>query len=545
MRPNGRTHSSLLCPDWDLCVPGCKDALWIQHCMMMRRKWNTLEIHSLSCFQEPGHWFESQTPVTTQQSSYPHLQLSSVDMSPTGEAPPPLPVRRNQATLTSPTSPSLVVTHPSPFTSPRSSQQVSPHVSPWNSPRNSPRSSPFASPCASPAHSPHVSPAGSPFGSPQQSPLVGRRGPPPPPPQDSDEDSPPPAVPERRYKAKGVESKKGKATASGYIDVAAAMKSPNNSQPTTSQTNYAQLAYPAPGSSSKSTESSDNDENPSYDIPLPILLGHGGSLSKRVLRENGIDSQSLEPVAEPFAEDPFKSDEISKDFGVGGFSDAFASQVALPPKRPSRDTPCTNPRQFFKAQSTEGALDRGRNNAAMAEVKSSRNSSTPDILNVPSSNSNSLQHKRNSRPALVSRNSWSGPGESNNCTDDDLPSGFDPSKLTASEDGEMSKEDMQFYEEDFQILEAQGYSRDEIKRALIVAENNFAMARKILREFSHVKRSWLWRIVDMCLEMSTHTSMLLWHRMAGEFSGQYCSLVKYKPCKMLYCRCMTYGVWCQ
>ena len=43
---------------------------------------------------------------------------------------------------------------------------------------------------------------------------------------------------------------------------------------------------------------------------------------------------------------------------------------------------------------------------------------------------------------------------------------------------------IEFYEEDFNILMAQGYSREQITRALVIAENNFALARKILKEFA-------------------------------------------------------------
>ncbi len=47
---------------------------------------------------------------------------------------------------------------------------------------------------------------------------------------------------------------------------------------------------------------------------------------------------------------------------------------------------------------------------------------------------------------------------------------------------------IEFYEEDFNILMAQGYSKEQITRALVIAENNFAMARKILKEFASPKK---------------------------------------------------------
>ena len=49
--------------------------------------------------------------------------------------------------------------------------------------------------------------------------------------------------------------------------------------------------------------------------------------------------------------------------------------------------------------------------------------------------------------------------------------------------GTAQMDNMEFYEEDFQILMGQGYSREEIKKALIIADNNFAMARTILRGY--------------------------------------------------------------
>ena len=45
---------------------------------------------------------------------------------------------------------------------------------------------------------------------------------------------------------------------------------------------------------------------------------------------------------------------------------------------------------------------------------------------------------------------------------------------------------MEFYKEDFELLMAQGYPPEQIKKALMVANNNFAIARNILKEFSPV-----------------------------------------------------------
>ena len=49
--------------------------------------------------------------------------------------------------------------------------------------------------------------------------------------------------------------------------------------------------------------------------------------------------------------------------------------------------------------------------------------------------------------------------------------------------GSDGEQQMEFNEEDFQVLMTQGYNREEIKKALITADNNFAMARKILRTY--------------------------------------------------------------
>ena len=43
---------------------------------------------------------------------------------------------------------------------------------------------------------------------------------------------------------------------------------------------------------------------------------------------------------------------------------------------------------------------------------------------------------------------------------------------------------IEFYRDDYNILMSQGYSRAQITRALVVADNNFAIARKILTEFA-------------------------------------------------------------
>lgn len=46
---------------------------------------------------------------------------------------------------------------------------------------------------------------------------------------------------------------------------------------------------------------------------------------------------------------------------------------------------------------------------------------------------------------------------------------------------------MKFYDQDFEVLMRQGYSRGDIRRALTVANNNFSIARAILKEFTQNK----------------------------------------------------------
>lgn len=161
-----------------------------------------------------------------------------------------------------------------------------------------------------------------------------------------------------------------------------------------------------------------------------------------------------------------------------------------------RDKNTLPSRVFTKARSTDDVLedptysnvhrDHGRNAGQTNDSESNGN---------PTSNSN---HDRTLRPALLSRNSWGG-AEAKNFSNPMYGSrGLDPSKLEAKvehrptrsrlPDEDPNLDAMQFYEEDFTILQAQGYSREEITRALIVADNNFALARKILREFSQGTR---------------------------------------------------------
>lgn len=186
---------------------------------------------------------------------------------------------------------------------------------------------------------------------------------------------------------------------------------------------------------------------------------------------------------DPFADDPFKGTEwpsLQNNNEAKSDNLLVSNPTGFSKSRESRK----NRGSFGKSHSTEDVLD---NDYAGKDTKLSNSSSEISNKNekLPDKN-NSLRH------SLVSRNSWSGPAHS--YSNPAYLGTFDPSQLEGME-GERedllananTDDKMQFYEEDFQILEAQGYPRDAIKRALIVADNNFAMARKILREFFQSK----------------------------------------------------------
>ena len=162
-----------------------------------------------------------------------------------------------------------------------------------------------------------------------------RRGRPPAPPANSDDEDSPPAIPERRYKNRvgSLEEKEKKRAVEaeqesrrdtiGYADIDAAnvVHDVHNHNHTQIKTNYAQLAYPPPNNDLEantgeaSTASGimfaeiESDEATPYDFPLPVLSEKGHSQDKQWTKENGLECStgSLEPVADPFADDPFQS----------------------------------------------------------------------------------------------------------------------------------------------------------------------------------------------------------------------------------------------
>lgn len=399
-----------------------------------------------------------------------------------------------------PTSPTLVITQPSPFASPRTTPRVSPRNSPWNSPKSSPHASPNVSPHASPSTSPQTSPTASP--------SVFRKPPPPVPPSDSDSDLSPPAIPERRYKVKERKSKAHKKGIS-YSDLASG-KAPlkSNFNHNSTKLNYAELSHPAPeepklpkrkpeATVTPITQQNKNTTAPvlqdldddfdelfesSYDVPLPVMQPkHGQKQNNEQTEQNGFKNIFTQDDFDPFADDPFRGTDWppSKDDECPDV--AVHNNVLYNSKLPDSNAQKTRG-AFSKAHSAEDVLDApyrdSRNNKislTASEIVNKRHEQFPDSKSV---------HQN-----LEVRKSWPAHWYSNPA----YMGTFDPKQLEGTDNEQRDEllpghtdndDDMQFYEEDFQILEAQGYTRDEIKRALIVAENNFAMARKILKEFA-------------------------------------------------------------
>ena len=285
------------------------------------------------------------------------------------------------------------------------------------------------------------------------------------------------------------------------------------------RTDYADLAHPPPDSK-ESNNSEDvqksivfpeicsNEEATSYDFPLPILSDQRSGYNHQVIKENGLkdNNTGLASVADPFADDPFDPVGKSKEVQMESNCEKGPLVVSLPPKPgnrystelrcrdPNKDRRPANTRSFTKARSTDDVLDE----STSTNFVGSRTPSMNDHCANRNSTAASISSK-NVRPTLVTRNSWGGAEAKSYSNPIYGAEPFDPSKLEASdghkkaprfpdEISESSQNAMQFYEEDFTILQAQGYTREEITRALIVAENNFAMARKILREFSQGTR---------------------------------------------------------
>ncbi|KXJ26209.1 E3 ubiquitin-protein ligase CBL-B-B [Exaiptasia diaphana] len=427
-------------------------------------------------------------PMTVETHSQQHHSSPTLEHRDSEKKPPPLPQRRNFITqMNCPTSPTLVVTQSSPFASPRNTPGASPRNSPWNSPKGSP----FASPNVSP----HASPSTSPSTSPTASPSVFRKPPPPVPPSDSDSDGSPPAIPERKYK---VNEKKNK-THSGIASGKAPSKS--NFNKTSAKLNYAELAYPAPDVQKTVKNKTDTssprvdknhtssqlpeyfeEEESSYDVPLPIVKQkqtHKEKTGSNKTEQNGFNNIFAQDQFDPFADDPFRGTDwppMSNESNISVHNNLLYNMEVTGPtgKHTTRGG-------FSKSHSTDSVLD---DSSSQNNTGSSPEISSKKHDHLPPKNKNAQNNREHVR------RSWSGPAHS--YSNPAYMGTFDPRHLEGSEEeqkdvlpGNNHEDDnMEFYEEDFQILEAQGYSRDAIKRALIVADNNFAMARKILKEFA-------------------------------------------------------------
>lgn len=280
-------------------------------------------------------------------------------------------------------------------------------------------------------------------------------------------------------------------------------------------TNYAKLAYPpqdedfeangkrTPANGNMFADICTNDEGTPYDFPLPVLSEKEDFKNDKRTKENGLEgtARDLEPVLEPFADDPFRAHKKGAQF-ENDFIKEAPLVVRLPAARSQshysgaprtsngkRHKQSSPPRTFVKARSSDDVLD----DACHANVRTNSNSNENE---QNKSSTAGVLPNRASRPVLGARNSWAGP-EARSFHNPTYGGRVDPNRLEPQNDvhrppprfpDDVNTEAMQFYEEDFTILQAQGYTREEITRALIVADNNFAMARKILREFSQGTR---------------------------------------------------------
>ena len=366
--------------------------------------------------------------------------------------PPPLPARKNHAHLSghlqSPTSPVLF---------PRS---------PRTSPRPSPRSSPLVSPNLSPENSPHPSPR-----------LPRHRHEP----VDilPDNDDIPPKLPARsKNKARNddhlnnqfdasvhpteTEDTRGRFPYAG-VDLAGNKRVVTPTDHSAKGTTYADLAFPK--------QDKDREINRSH---TPI----GPRLS---LNDKEIDDFDTEAKETSFED--VNTDFDNNKFFVHGDRDPFEG---------------ANPFLEEKSQQMKANADghlfpdeSGSNSSPVIEEElvpprpARRNlpKASKSLENlVANSTRETLSDSENgySFPAGILPRCFSNPTYVSNFDFVNSTSTYPERQNTSESDGEES---MEFHEEDFQILMSQGYTREEIKKALITAENNFAMARKILRSY--------------------------------------------------------------
>ena len=165
----------------------------------------------------------------------------------------------------------------------------------------------------------------------------------------------------------------------------------------------------------------------------------------------------------------------NRNNGSSGFEDDF-SRMFLPPS--------SDPFQgddFFKKNFSNAADNMGTQ--SQFSSKDVRRKATHGAGHQSSGKASHLSsaHVRQGPDGQSAR--FDGVGGGTTFSNQNSESGHQRRTL-AEGDGRENTRSIEFYEEDFNILMEQGYSRDQVSRALIVADNNFAMARKILKEFA-------------------------------------------------------------
>lgn len=255
----------------------------------------------------------------------------------------------------------------------------------------------------------------------------------------------------------------------GYADTACGKDSPKSKSNPKKQMkiNYAELAYPFPDCEHNQVQMPEYEEECSYyDVPLPVMRANQTNNAE----QNDNDFQSDQYIF--FEDDPFRDTQLPK----------------------TDKECCTNVRNnvFHDLQETQkikGSFTKSHSTDNVPHDNSCDEkifSSSEIYKHYPIANKSTQDHKD-------IRRSWSGPAHS--YSNPAYMGVFDHRLLGAGGEGQKEKangnekngnenDNLEFYEEDFQILEAQGFSRDAIKRALIVADNNFALARNILKEFA-------------------------------------------------------------
>lgn len=356
-------------------------------------------------------------------------------------APPPLPARKNHAHLSghlqSPTSPVLF---------PRS---------PRTSPRPSPRSSPMVSPNLSPENSPHPSPR-----------LPRHRHEP----IDilPDNDDIPPKLPARTKKARSEDH------LNSHFDAAAHPMDPEEAR---GRFPYAGIDHAC----NKRTVPIENSAKTTYaDLAFPkqvkdieVSRRHPPIGPRLSLNDKEIsDFNTTEPNHTAF-------DDVDNNFANNDFcvhDDPFEGANPFVEDKSQQQKGNSLPRdQFLHPRTPRSNLTQTSKSLENLTVDStSEYSENENDYTVPTGGNSAILPRCFSNPTYVSNFDFV------NSTKPGLSSTFPPRHNPPGSDGEQS---MEFNEEDFQILMGQGYTREEIKKALIIAENNFAMARKILRSY--------------------------------------------------------------